>query len=76
MTDKFHNKNRLHITDNTILSLAFLFNELGGGGKILWYTILIPQPNIQKRYFDNGVQCQLSFIPLNIYISQTILFHG
>ena len=49
----------------TFLWLTFLFN---GGVNILWYNILTPppQPNIQERYFNNGTQCQLSFITQNM----------
>ena len=35
-----------------------------------------PSKNIQEQYFVNGIQWQLSFNTQNIYISQTILFHG
>ena len=57
---------KLNMTDNSGPWLTFLI-DLGGGVNVLWYNILTPPPpNIKERYFDNGIQCQLSFITQNM----------
>ena len=40
---------------------------LGGrGGQYIMVYYIDPPTNIYERYFDNGVECQLSFICQNI----------
>ena len=62
VTTKLQNTKHLHITDNTIPWLTFLFNGMCGGGvNILLYNILTPPPpptNIQEHFFVNGIQWQ------------------
>ena len=76
VTTKLQHFKHLHITDNTIQWLTFLF--YGRGVNILWYNKLTHPPlqNIQEQYFVNEIQWQLRFKTQKIYISQPILFGG
>ena len=62
--------------DYSMVNISILWD--GGGIKILWYNILTPPPlqKYSRTVFVHGIQWQLSLNTQNIYISQTILFHG
>ena len=63
--------------DYSVVNISFLWDGGGGQNIMVWY--FDPPPPLQKysrTVFVHGIQWQLSLNTQNIYISQTILFHG